>query len=98
MSSFIQHPHTQNPLSLPPMHDFHLIAPVPVRLRQGPDALAFMKRIKLPRLHRHIFFLLDGQRNTNDLARLMGHPLEEIQHLLTDLQRIGLITLETPSQ
>ncbi len=64
---------------------------IPHRLLQGPEAIAFMDRIHLPRLHRHVFFLLDGQRTTSDLARLTRHPLNEIQQLLTDLEQYGLI-------
>ncbi len=63
----------------------------PYRLLQGADALMLIERYKLSRLHRHIFFLLDGQRDVNDLSRLTGHPFNEIRRLLYDLQRLGLV-------
>ncbi len=63
----------------------------PSRLVDGPQALAYMQRLHLSRLHRHIFFLLDGQRTTTDLARLTGHSLVEIRQLLAELERAGLI-------
>ncbi len=66
----------------------------PFRLLQGPEALGYIQRAGLSRLHRHIFFLLDGQRSAEDLARLTGHQLVDILRLLADLERIGLIRQE----
>jgi hypothetical protein len=69
-------------------------ARIPFRLLQGPEALGYIQRAGLSRLHRHIFFLLDGQRSADDLARLTGHQLIDILRLLADLERIGLIRQE----
>jgi uncharacterized protein YjiS (DUF1127 family) len=67
-------------------------APVaPYRLVEGAQALAFMERARLSRLHRHIFLLLDGKRTIADLSRITRHSLTDIQHLLTDLEYYGLI-------
>lgn len=67
---------------------------IPFRLLQGPEALSYIQRAGLSRLHRHIFFLLDGQRSADDLARLTGHQLIDILRLLADLERVGLIRQE----
>jgi hypothetical protein len=69
-------------------------AHIPFRLLQGPEALSYIQKAGLSRLHRHIFFLLDGQRSADDLARLTGHQIIDILRLLTDLERIGLIRQE----
>lgn len=69
-------------------------APIAYRLTQGPEALLFMERVGLTRLHRHVFLLLDGQRTAIDLVRLTRRPVDEIQHLLHDLERYGLIKQE----
>jgi hypothetical protein len=67
---------------------------VPYRLLQGPEALAYIQRAKLTRQHRHIFFLLDGQRTVDDITRLTGHHITDILRMLADLERIGLIRQE----
>ncbi len=64
---------------------------VPYRLLDVPDALAYIQRVGLSRLHRHVFLLLDGQRSLNDIVRLTNHPLREVQRLLSDLEQFGLI-------
>jgi hypothetical protein len=63
----------------------------PFRLIQGADALSYMAKAKLTRQHRHIFFLLDGQRTIDDLTRLTGNHITDTLRLLADLERIGLI-------
>jgi hypothetical protein len=64
------------------------------RLVEGAEALTFMDRVGLTRQHRHMFLLLDGQRTASDLVRLTRRPLDEVQHLLRDLERYGLIKQE----
>jgi hypothetical protein len=66
----------------------------PYRLWQGSDALAFLNKVKVSRLHKHVFLLLDGQRTIGDLVRITGHSFEEIAHLLNDLERLGIIKQE----
>jgi hypothetical protein len=63
----------------------------PFRLVQGSEALTYMAKAKLTRQHRHIFFLLDGQRTIDDLTRLTGNHITDTLRLLADLERIGLI-------
>lgn len=67
---------------------------VPCRLMDAPQALGLMGMLNMPRVHRHIFLLLDGQRTENDLVRLTKHALDEIKLLLSDLERVGIIQYE----
>jgi hypothetical protein len=67
---------------------------VPFRLLQGSEALSYIQRARLTRQHRHIFFLLDGQRTVDDLTRLTGHHITDTLRMLADLERIGLIRQE----
>src|SRR5262249_17137593 len=55
---------------------------VPQRLLDGDEALRFIEQFQLPRHHRRIFFLLDGQRGIMDIVRLTRLPLQEIQQIL----------------
>jgi len=64
---------------------------VPYRLLNGPQTLSYLERSGLSRLHRHVFFLLDGQRNIIDIVRVTGRSFQEIQQLLADLERLKLI-------
>ncbi len=96
--SFPVLPGSARPTPVPPT----LVPPTPVpltpiqapyRLLQGPDALAMMESIGVSRLHRHIFFLLDGHRTAHDLARLTRHSLNEVRQMLVDLEQMGLVKL-----
>jgi len=69
----------------------------PFRLLNGSDAVSYMDRYHLSRLHRHVFFLLDGQRTVVDVVRLTGRSFHEIQSLLAELERLGLIRMEHTS-
>ena len=63
----------------------------PLRLQLGEETLKRPGTMQLPRLHRHLLLLVDGQRGSSDLARLMSRSADEIQELLNDLERSGLI-------
>ncbi len=76
----------QIPQSLPDVR-------APERMQNGSEALALLERFRLTRLHRHVFLLLDGKRTIYDLVRLTGRSLNEVDRLLVDLERIGLIRL-----
>jgi len=65
----------------------------PVRLRLGEEVLQRSGNMQLPRTHRHLLLLIDGQRKRSDLARLMGRSADEVQELLNDLVRNGFIQL-----
>jgi hypothetical protein len=64
---------------------------VAVRTQDGPPPLALLDRFRLSRVHRHVFLLLDGKRTTRDLVRLTGHHLNDVERLLGDLERTGLV-------
>jgi len=63
----------------------------PHRIRLGDETLRLLDQAGLSRLHRHLFLLIDGQRSRTELARLIGRQPEELQRLLDDLERIGVI-------
>jgi Domain of unknown function (DUF4388) len=45
----------------------------------------------LSRVHWHLFLLVDGQRSVSQLARLLGHSMQETGTLLFELERAHLI-------
>ena len=54
-------------------------------------AVRSIERNKLSRTHRQLFLLIDGQRSVQELTRLAGKNEQDVQALLRDLQRIGII-------
>ena len=65
---------------------------MPIRLAAGEEMLQHPDHQgRLPRIHRRLLLLVDGQRSVSQLARLMGRSVEELQKLLNDLERSGLI-------
>ena len=54
-------------------------------------ALRSIEQSNLSRTHRQLFLLIDGQRSVQELARLAAKNEQEVQELLRDLQRIGII-------
>ena len=64
---------------------------IPKQLRSLEDAVQRIERIKLSRAHRRLFLLIDGHRNTADLARLMGRRQVEVVALLQDLERADVV-------
>ncbi len=63
----------------------------PCRLTTPAEGLAIIEKARLSRLHRHLFLLIDGNRSTQEIIRLMGRTPTEVQHLLSDLERVGII-------
>ena len=63
----------------------------PRRIRQDDESLRLLDQAGLSRLHRNLFMLIDGHRTTMELIRLIGRKPEEVQRLLYDLERIGII-------
>ncbi len=55
------------------------------------DAVQRIEHMKLSRTHRRLFLLIDGHRNTADLARLMGRRQVEVVALLQDLERADIV-------
>jgi len=70
---------------------FMTLSPAPYRTRQLQEALLFIERMGFSRAHRRLFLLIDGQRLAAELARLMGRSESEVDELLQDLERSGLI-------
>jgi len=64
---------------------------VPYPVRPYNEALAWIERAGLSRAHRRLFLLIDGNRSTPELVRLMGRGQEEVNALLRDLESAGLI-------
>lgn len=66
---------------------------IPNQSRSWEDAVQLMGRLKLSRVHRQLFLLIDGHRTTTDLARLMGRSQIEVDTLLQDLERADVVRL-----
>ena len=64
---------------------------IPKQLRSIDDAVQHIERMKFSRTHRRLFLLIDGHRNTADLARLMGRRQVEVVALLQDLERADVV-------
>lgn len=63
----------------------------PQRTRPVHEAQNLLEQTGLSRLHRHLFLLIDGSRTSFELARLIARTPEEVQIMLADLKRIGII-------
>jgi len=75
-----------------PQHGLSNTKPAqPQRLPRGDEAVQHPERIQLPRIHRRLLLLIDGRRDVNELARLITRDIGEVQRLLNDLVRTGLI-------
>ncbi|HLZ56594.1 MAG TPA: DUF4388 domain-containing protein [Ktedonosporobacter sp.] len=73
------------PLAFPNIHS------VPIRLREANEVLPYFHNLGLSRAHRQLFLLVDGRRHVQELMRLTGHRPDEINTLLADLERAGLV-------
>jgi Domain of unknown function (DUF4388) len=66
--------------------------PIPPYRLQGIDkVLPRFSRMGLSRVHWHLFLLVDGHRSVSQLARLLGHSMQETNTLLLDLERAHFI-------
>ena len=63
----------------------------PQRRLPANEVLPYFNRFGLTRLHRQLFLLIDGQRSVSELILLIGHRTDEVDILLDDLERAGLI-------
>ena len=88
------------PLPISKGHDMHATGPQPVpasvqtapyHLRPLDDGLQRIAFAGLSRAHRRLFLLIDGFRPTTELIRLMGRSQAEVESLLQDLERAGVI-------
>lgn len=64
---------------------------IPFQHRPLDEALRAIEQAHLSRAHRHLYLLIDGHRSPAELARLMGRSQHEIDALLHDLERAGVI-------
>jgi len=67
------------------------VSKAPQRIREVTEVLPYFDRLGLTRMHRQLFLLIDGRRTVPDFILLMGHRIEEVNTLLSDLIRAGLI-------
>jgi hypothetical protein len=82
------------PPGLPPNPYGNLSGPlsrVPTRLQAGEAALLHPDSTGIQRTHRRLLLLVNGQRNRDELARLMSRNPDEVQVLLDDLEQAGFI-------
>ena len=66
-------------------------ARIPFQYRALDEALRSIEQAHLSRAHRRLYLLIDGHRSPAELARLMGRGQHEIDALLHDLERTGVI-------
>ena len=64
---------------------------IPKQMLSPEEAVQHIDRLKLSRVHRRLFLLIDGHRNTADLARLMGRRQYEVVAMLQDLERADVV-------
>jgi Domain of unknown function (DUF4388) len=75
----------------PPLGVSYPPSPVPYRKLEINTALNLLERKKLSRAHRHLLLLIDGQRSTQELVRLMGRNEKDVRALLKDLEQAVII-------
>lgn len=63
----------------------------PYRTRHIEEGMHLIEHMGLSRTHRRLFLLIDGGRTVKELIRLMAHDPEDVQRLLRDLERAGVI-------
>ena len=64
---------------------------LPQRICPDHIALNLIDQTGYSRLHRRIFLLIDGRRDTAELARLAGRGPEEVRQVLLELEQIHVI-------
>ena len=63
----------------------------PYRTRHMEEGMRLIEQMGLSRTHRRLFLLIDGGRTVKELIRLMSHDPEDVQKLLQDLERAGVV-------
>jgi hypothetical protein len=66
---------------------------IPNQVCSWEEAVQRIDSMKLSRMHRQLFLLIDGHRTTTDLARLMRRRQIEVDTLLQDLERADVVKL-----
>lgn len=65
--------------------------PFPRLSEAGIAVISHSEAALIQRLHRRLLLLINGQRNLTALARLIARSPDEVQVLLNDLEKAGLI-------
>jgi len=76
------------PTSVPSIHASHS---GPQRTCTPTEGLRRLAQANLSRHHRQLYLLIDGNRSVMELIRLTGRQPGEVQQLLYDLERIGIV-------
>ena len=76
------------PLSL---SEQELMAYTPVLMQPLPIVLYRIEQTGLSRAHRQLALLINGERSVEDLVHVMGRTFSNIQGIVQDLKRLGLI-------
>lgn len=79
------------PAQVPSLYPTTASSIIPRRTEQFLHELPDFESLGLSRAHRQLFLLIDGQRPVEHLAKLLGHPRQEILHLLADMERLELL-------
>jgi hypothetical protein len=66
-------------------------SPFPRLSQAGEAAVSHPEAAPVQRIHRRLLLLVNGQRNLTVLARLIARSPDEVQVLLDDLKKAGLI-------
>jgi hypothetical protein len=72
---------------------FSVLYVIPQRTSQVNEVLPYFGQMGFTRAHRQLFLLIDGRRTVQELMRLMGYGLNDMNTLLADLARVGLLRL-----
>lgn len=70
-------------------------AAIPAQNRLFESALPMIDQLG-SRLYRQVFLLIDGRRSVAELTRLTGRSPSEVDKMLRDLERIGVIRIAMP--
>jgi hypothetical protein len=86
LPSATPHTNSQLPISRPPPALYNPYVAIPTKTNALIDATRF------PRIIQHIFFLIDGQKNVQHIAQLVGRSPEEVWSILQRMRERGMIT------
>jgi Domain of unknown function (DUF4388) len=70
---------------------YNCSANAPYRVYPAQEILPYFLSMGFSRAHRQLFLLIDGQRMLPELIRLTGRIPDEVETLLDDLKRVGLV-------
>lgn len=85
---------TPETTSKPGNGHLHPVGPtnsIPQRVGEAENVLPNFHYVGLTRTHLHLFLLIDGRRTVSELTHLLGRKAEEVNELLSALERVGFI-------